>query len=216
MSLNNPNDENNEFEELDRGAFETEDVTEESQPASSNRTFKIAIGVLGGIIALALIALAVVYLLRQGQSGTPLVDQSAEIYAQNTATAGAATAGAATVRAALLSVGTQQAATEAPTNTPVIAVATNTPEPPPVTETVVPEVGGGLDPAARTATVSAFLTQIAAGGTLTPAPAGPTATATALPNTGFADDLRLPTLGAVTLGLLLVIILARRLRTSPR
>lgn len=213
MSLNNPNDENNEFEELDRGTFETEDVTEESQPASSNRTFKIAIGVLGGIIVVALLALAVVYLLRQNQPGTPLVDQSAEIYAQNTATAGAATAGAATVRAALLSVGTQQA-TEAPTNTPVIAVATNTPEPPPPTETVAPEVGGGLDPAARTATVAAFLTQIAGGGTVTPT--GPTATATALPDTGIADDLRLPTLGAVTLGLLLVIILARRLRTSPR
>ncbi len=72
----------------------------------------------------------------------------------------------------------------APTNTPVLNEPTEDP---------------------RTATVAALLTMQAAGTT--------TPTATALPDTGFADDVGIPGLFGLAGALLLVIILARRLRT---
>jgi hypothetical protein len=62
-----------------------------------------------------------------------------------------------------------------------------------------------VDP--RTATVAALLTQQAEQLTLTPG-------ATELPDTGFMDDVGLPGLVAVAASLVLVIILARRLRTG--
>ena len=87
--------------------------------------------------------------------------------------------------------------TPVPTNTatPVLA-PTNTPEPT-SDETVNPE----------TATVAALLTQQA--GEETPIP-----TATALPDTGFADDFGVPGLLLVAGVLMVVIILSRRLRVS--
>ncbi|RPJ50306.1 MAG: LPXTG cell wall anchor domain-containing protein, partial [Chloroflexi bacterium] len=42
-----------------------------------------------------------------------------------------------------------------------------------------------------------------------------TGTATALPSTGFAEDIGLPGLFGLALGLVLVIVLVRRLRLSP-
>jgi len=41
------------------------------------------------------------------------------------------------------------------------------------------------------------------------------ATSTALPNTGFADEVGLPGLFGLALGLILIIFLARRLRSNP-
>ena len=82
------------------------------------------------------------------------------------------------------------------TSTPVLA-PTNTPEPTP---------GEGTPDPAATATVAALLTQ-QAGGTLVP-------TATALPDTGFADDVGVPGLLLITGVLMVIIILSRRLRTS--
>ncbi|MEE9598832.1 MAG: hypothetical protein V3V66_00060, partial [Anaerolineales bacterium] len=88
-----------------------------------------------------------------------------------------------------------ETSTPIPTNTstPVLA-STNTPDP-----------GDGTgDPA--TETVAALLTQ-QAGGTLVP-------TATALPDTGFADDFGVPGLLLIAGVLMVVIILSRRLRAS--
>jgi hypothetical protein len=76
----------------------------------------------------------------------------------------------------------------------VIAVATETPSP-------------TQNPA--TATVGAAFTQIAVS-TQTIIP-----TSTALPNTGFADDVGIPGMFAMTLALVVVIFLVRRLRAAP-
>jgi LPXTG-motif cell wall-anchored protein len=62
----------------------------------------------------------------------------------------------------------------------------------------------------RTATVAALLTQ-AAQAKLT---STYLSTSTALPKTGFAEDVGFPSLMSVTLLLLVVIFLARRMRTS--
>jgi LPXTG-motif cell wall-anchored protein len=60
----------------------------------------------------------------------------------------------------------------------------------------------------RTATVAALLTQAAeAQQTVTP-------TASGLPQTGFAEDVGVPGLVGLSLALIVVIFLARRLRTS--
>ena len=92
--------------------------------------------------------------------------------------------------------------TPVPTNTstPVLA-PTNTPE----------EADGEFDPEA-TETVAALLTQQAAaagGDGATPVP-----TATALPDTGFADEFGVPGLILIAGVLLVIIILSRRLRTT--
>jgi len=81
-----------------------------------------------------------------------------------------------------------------PTNTPVIAEATETLSPTP-------------DPA--TMTVAAAFTQIAVSTQTV------IATSTALPNTGFADDIGAPGLIAMALALVVVIFLVRRLRAVP-
>lgn len=82
--------------------------------------------------------------------------------------------------------------TNPPTITPVVAVATTTPV------TGATSVGSF----ARTATVSAFLTQSAR------------PTSTALPQTGFFDEGGLPGMVVIALGLLGVIVFARRTRLA--
>jgi hypothetical protein len=92
---------------------------------------------------------------------------------------------------------TPEPVTATPSQTPVVA-ATDTPSSP-------DESAVTADP--RTATVSALLTQQAGGGTATP-------TATGLPDTGFADDFGIPGMIALAAALVVVIFLARRLRTA--
>jgi LPXTG-motif cell wall-anchored protein len=98
------------------------------------------------------------------------------------------------------------------TPTPVVVFATETPTP------GGDGIGAGADLNARTATVSALLTLAAGGGTTPNATqASQTAAAktpTALPTTGFADDVGLPGLLGVALLLVTVIVLTRRLRTA--
>ena len=159
---------------------------------SSNRTFLIAAGILGGIVLLSLACLAgyYVFFVLPGQSG-----------GQNTANARAtqnaqvAIALSATAQAVSFPTAT---ATLPPTQTPVIAQAS---------PTNTPISASSPDPA--TATVAAALTQ-AAQAQLTVVP-----TSTALPGTGFADEYGAP--GLVVLGVTLigVIFLARRLRAAP-
>lgn len=73
-----------------------------------------------------------------------------------------------------------------PTNTPVIAQPTITPSP---------------SPNPSTATVAAGITQVAA--------------STALPNTGFANDIGAPGLLLMAVALVVLIFLVRRLRAAP-
>jgi hypothetical protein len=96
---------------------------------------------------------------------------------------------------------------DATTTTPVptavvsVATATNTPDP--------LGAGGFGTPAAATATVGAALTQAAL------AQQTIVVTTTALPNTGFADDVGIPGLVTMALAFVIVILLARRLRVAP-
>jgi len=156
---------------------------------SSNRTFLIAAGILGGIVLLSIACLAGYALLilpGQRQSQQEAADAQAT---QNAQIAGALTA---TFQAQI-----QSTATLLPTNTPVVALASATATQPTLTP----------DPA--TATVAAALTQ-AAQAQLTVV-----ATSTALPGTGIADEYGAPGLVVMTLALLVVIFLARRMRVVP-
>jgi hypothetical protein len=169
--------------------FEGDESSFDAAPPeeSSNRTFLVAAGILGGIVLLSIACLAGYALL--------ILPGQQQASADNIA----ATQNAVRISEALTS--TAQAfvlptATVSPT--PVLAqpTASTTPQP---TST--------KDPA--TATVAAALTQ-AAIAQLTVVPVS-----TALPGTGFADEYGVPGLVVMALALLTVVLLARRLRTVP-
>lgn len=189
---------------FDETSFDDGEEAPLPEESNNNRTFLVAVGILGGIILISIACLVGVYLFGS-QGGT--ANQQAE------ATIAAATAGAAnnafiesaltaTFQASILPTTTS---TPEPTNTSVVNVPT-------ATSTVDPASAGALavgTPAAATATVGAALT-LAAAAQLTVVP-----TTTALPNTGFIDDMGVPGLVVMALAFMIVILLARRLRTSP-
>ncbi len=158
---------------------------------SSNRTFLLAAGLLGGLVFLGLLCIAGYFFFRNIRT-----NKMKQLYRRKTPN-NAATIQAGVTQTAVAQALTQTAAvtnTVPPTNTPVIAAATAT-----STATTNP----------ATVTISAGLT-IVAGSTQTMIP-----TSTALPNTGFADDIGAPGLIAIAIALVLVIFLVRRLRASP-
>ncbi len=178
-----------------------------------NRTFVVSLGIVAFIFLLSLVALAVVAAIILPQNRIKRENQQAVIYAQNTATAYAATQQSRSklTEPPLLLKATSQLAPQkpltAPTNTAVFIKPSSTPQP--------VALGGGLD--SRTATVAALLTQAALSGvTAAPAATYPVLAATALPNAGFADEVGLPLLVGATVVLVIVIILARRLRLSTK
>ncbi len=179
--------------------YEGEDLNYDEAEAppeeSSNRTFLIAAGVLGGIVLLSLICVAVIVLVYLPQRANQTAAQSS-VQTQQAQINDALTL---TAMAFNLSLTPQPSPTlPPPTNTPVVAQpsATNTPL---VTNTPNP----------GTATVMAGFTQVA-GLTLTPFP-----TTTALPSSGFADEVGLPGLVGMAAVLVAVIFLVRRLRVAP-
>ncbi len=192
----------NDFDDLEFEEIDSEETIATTK--GSNRTFLVVAGILGGILLIALLAIAgyaVVYL--PGRD-TGQQTQVAAINATNTAVAEEAQLTAIGKQITLTPTFTAtlpptETLTPVPTNTatPVLA-PTNTPE---------ATSDGTLDPA--TATVAALLTQQAGEGEETPVP-----TATALPNTGFADDFGVPGLLLVAGVLMVIIILSRRLRAS--
>jgi LPXTG-motif cell wall-anchored protein len=189
----------NQFED-----FEEESPTppEDSGKPSGNRNFIIAIGVLGGISLLILIVLIIVGLVILPAQSKARKEQAALVNAQNTATSQAATQ----IAFAKAQATKTPTATNLPSATPVVAIATATPET--IITVGTPVVAQDLS--ARTQTVAALLTQAAGGnGTATP-----TAKATALPTTGFADEVGLPVLFGLALLLVVVIFVVRRLRLS--
>jgi hypothetical protein len=168
---------------------------EETPPEeSSNRTFLIAAGILGGIVLLSIACLAGYALVILPQQRAA---QAGEQNAQATQNAQINEALTATGVAFDLSQTPQATETLPPTNTLVVAqpTATNTLE-----FTLTP------DPA--TQTVAAGLTQLAA------STATIVVTSTALPTSGFADEVGLPGLMIAAIALVAVIFLARRLRAS--
>lgn len=179
-------------------------------PRSNNRGFLVAVGILGtimllGIIAMVYYALVILPEQRAAEPSTAQQTQTAVAHALQVTSTN-------TLAPSQTSTPTVQPATATPrnTNTPLI---TNT-----SAATTAAPVGGA------TATVNALLTQAAlaqtqavtsaASPTVTTTPPTATITASALPQSGFAEDIGAPglLLGAVIL--LTVIFVARRLRTA--
>ena len=176
------------YDDFDDTFEDDSDAPEES----NNRTFLLVAGGLGFLVLCGLLAVGayVIFNLNSGQ-------QTNEATAQAQATIQEATVVTGLTEAAVSQAETQAAGattTVLPTDTPVIAEATVT-----LTETPNP----------ATATVGAAFTQIAESTQTI------VATSTALPNTGFADDVGIPGMFALALGLVILIFLIRRLRAAP-
>lgn len=188
---------------FDDNNYDNPDDEQLPEESGNNRTFLIAVGILGGIILLSVACIVGIFLVNRN-------NQTAQQSQIDAATQTAA-ASSNFINQALTATAQAQeilpTATLPPTSTPVVAVATatNTPDP---NATIVVELEAGT-PAAATATVGAALTQ-AAIAQLTIVP-----TTTALPNTGFMDDYGVPGLVVMALAFLMVILLARRLRAAP-
>ncbi len=208
-------------------------------PGSNNRVFVVLISLLV-LIFLAAVALMGAYVLFiRPQAAAQRTDAMIKTFAENTATAMAINA-EATEQSAAGSTATLSVIAQAATLT---QVAQGQPGYPPAgMETPQPNntatrssLGATNTPVvlydARTATVAALLTQAAQGqpGTQnTPGTQGTpqatsqggaglataTPTATALPKTGFAEDVGIPGLLGITVVLIGVILVVRRLRTA--
>jgi len=176
----------------DNDSLDEFDDAENPPEESNNRTFLIVAGGLGFLVLVALLCLGAFFLLR----GTT-TSQTNDMTANAQLTEQAMTIEVGLTQNADSQAKTQAAAATAtlpPTNTPVISAASATPS-----ETPNP----------ATATVGAAFTQIAISTQTV------IATSTALPNTGFADDVGIPGMFALALILVLVIFFVRRLRAAP-
>lgn len=196
----------NDFDDLDFEGLAGEETI--STTRGSNRTFLIVAGILGGILLIALLAIAAYAILILPGSDTRRQTQAAEINATNTAIAQEAQLTAIARQVTFTPTFT---ATLPPTETPTL-VPTGTATPV-LAPTNTPEPGEGTPTTpdtAATATVAALLTQQASE---TEEPT-PIPTSTALPDTGFADDFGVPGLALIAGVLLVIIILSRRLRTT--
>jgi len=188
----------NDFEDMDFEEIGSEETISTSR--GSNRTFLIVAGILGGILLIALLAIAAYAVLYLPSRDTGQQTQVAEINATNTAVAEEAQLTAIAKQVTMTPTFT---ATSPPTNTNTPTMVPSTTSTPVLAPTNTP------DDLAATETVAALLTQQAGGAGATPIP-----TATALPDTGFADDFGVPGLVLVAGVLMVIIILSRRLRTS--
>ncbi len=174
------------------------------EESNNNRTFLVAVGILGGIILISIACLGAVYVFgSQGRAAVQQTQVANEVNATATAVAVGSVMNQALTSTAEASQFPTATNTFTPTATPPVSVAsaTNTPDP----------AFAGLDGTAiaQTATIAAAYTRVA-NSQLTVVP-----TSTALPNTGFADDFGLPGIVVMALAFVIVILLARRLRTSP-
>jgi hypothetical protein len=201
MAINNDND----LEELDFG----ENQPNPDQPGGKkpgNRTFLLALALLGGILVVAVAALlAVVFLVMPGRTAAQNQQRALQL-AANTATAQFATVSAEKALILLT-----PSATVNPPTAVVLATATNTPVIAPAATKILTATNTGV-PDAQKATLAAQQTQLAAG-KLTTTVMGTNAS-TALPTTGFAEEVGLPGLLGVGAALIVIIFLARRIRTQ--
>ena len=198
MALNN----------FDEDQFDQESFGGEYEPEPpkrrGNRSFLIAIAIVGIIFVIALILLLLVAPKLLADQRLKQQEQAAQINAYNTATALYATSLAQQQQATKTPTRTVVAASggTVPTKTPVVVIKQNTP---------MGSGGSGLS-ASELATVAALQTQMAGRGVVgTPGP-----TSTALPQTGFADEVGLPLMAGLAIILVAVIVLSRRLRLNTR
>ena len=189
---------------FDENNFDNSGEAPLPEESNNNRTFIVAVGILGGIILISVACLGAVYVFGRGRTAAAQQTQVANA-ANATATAAAVNAVmnqalTSTFEASILPTTTL---TPTATSTPPVGVASPTP-------TLVAGIPG-LDSTsiAKTATIGAAYTQAAA------AQLTIVVTTTALPNTGFADEFGFPGLVVMTLAFVIVILLARRLRIAP-
>lgn len=191
------------FDNIDMDSEEDLGVEDISPPESpNNRPFFVVAGILGAITLLAvgcIAAYALWYLPNQAKNEAARLEQ---INAQNTQ-----------IAESLIQTQISSAYTAMPTATEVVHIPTATATP------VVAEATKAVEAAAptqdpRTATVAALLTQAASAQQTSVATSTAMATTTALPTTGFADEVGIPGLFGMAVVLLVVIFLARRLRTA--
>jgi LPXTG-motif cell wall-anchored protein len=190
-----------------------------SQP-SGNRSFLIGISVIGGIFVLALVIL-VGYLLTRPSNGTA-ANEAARINLENTRVAQSATDQSraielkATIDAAKEVTNTPIVVAGA-TSTPVVAVPTATLTPQPTSASTQAKTQSGTSAPGTPVSGTPQGTKPVGGGGTTPgagtAVSG-TPSATALPSTGFADQVVLPMMAGGAVLLLFVIFIARRARLS--
>jgi hypothetical protein len=175
------------FNDDDEGSVIGSDIAPPPPEESNNRTFLIAAGVLGGLVFLALICLAGYALIFVPRNQAAQATQQAQINFNNTQVAAAFTA---TAQVLLFTPTSSPTETPTPSVTPVLAQPTDT-----------------QAPDTNTPAALAQLTII------------PTSTAlllgTQVPQTGFADEVGLPGLLGLTVVLVAIIFLARRMRQAP-
>ena len=165
---------------------------------SANRTFVMAAAGLGGLLILSMICLAVYALVLAPRQQEARATQAALIILQNTEVAQTQTAEAAEdTPTSIPTITNTPLPTATVTPTQVVVLPSDTPTP----FTTLPTI----DP--LTATAAAQATAGAEGGETA------TATPTALPATGFADEAGIPTLILFGALLVIVVFVARGLRT---
>ncbi len=201
-----------DFESETTASSNTSSTAPRQRARSGNKNFWIAIGVLALVFLVVVAVLIVIALNVLPKTQQARLEEAALINAHNTATSQAATDYAliqeqqAKVTETPLPTNTVE-----PSSTPVVVLATQTKEASPTKDER--EIGGPVDDPGRTATVAALLTQAAGGGTVVATSAGGL-TATALPQSGFVEDVGIPGLFGLAIALIVVIFLVRRLRTS--
>lgn len=175
------------------------DLGEPLPEESGNRTFVYAAAGLGALLVLSMICLAVYALVLAPQQRVSRATEAVEINLQNTEVAQTQTAEAFELTPSRTPTATEFILpTSTVTPTQVIVLPTFTPTPFLTLPTLAPETA--------TAAAQETLAAIQGGGAGTP-------TATALPATGFADEVGIP--GLIVMGgiLLAVIFIARSLRS---
>jgi hypothetical protein len=199
------------FEDLD---FEDGADTEEGAPPeeSGNRMFLIIAGILGGVTLLivACIAVYALYVVPRSKQANAMVKATND--ARNTEVAFQV----AETKQAFAMAATRAAYSPTPSITSIAPTVTPTLKPTDVVavSTTVAAPTGTIQPEMATATVlQVTLTHNAAlfASTQTAVAAKITES---LSNTGFADDVGLPALLGIAVLLIVVIFLARRLRTA--
>lgn len=176
------------------------DSTPPLKEESNNRTFIIAAGILAGVVFLSIACMAAYALIILPRQKAATAAQEATIQAQNAQVAQAMTQ-------------TAEAAAWTPTALPSpLATATNTPtptrSPTPVVVVATATPTSTLDPMAL---LALYATQTAVARLTATAMVTPTG----LAKTGFADEVGLPGLVVLAVALVVVILLARRLRKAP-
>jgi LPXTG-motif cell wall-anchored protein len=204
--------------DMDDGFGEESVEVVETQSTGGNRNFIIAASILGAVFVLLVIVLLVVAFVFGPQRRASQQAANDTISTQNAATEVFATQAAeqAVINAQLLTPSVTPTATNTPipptaTSTPVVAQPTVTFT---ATNTVVVTSVNGLTATVEFLLTDAVLSRTTRTITATGAPGSGVVTSTALPKTGFADEMGLPGLFGLSVVLLAVIILVRRLRLS--